>query len=627
LRLTDETSGKAEEFTDTAQDAAADQWTSLTCATCETVTRIAVSEFADADNVVSCKTCWQPLQLANDGNDSASGRHRQDDETRHDQDTVSDLEPTPQSFATQELAEAKRVRRRVRSKANGRTSVTAETQKSVSSESLEPAIEPIKIDTADDETPQEGWTSFKRSLERRRDDFAGAIISVVVHMLLWVILAAIVIKFNDPWGDNSFNLSMSNDASLLDGEVVDRAQHDNDLQTEAVVPMHAVRVDHLLAGGGGGAAGAESDFSMPSSDDMQVGVGDAQWSIELGKGFGGRSAKNRLERALAQGGTQASEDAVELGLKWLAQTQRDDGSWDFSSSSKIVLGRASSGSGKKEPMAATAMAVMCFLGAGYTHHDDKYREEVAKAMEFLKSKQKRTGDARGKGDMYSQGLVAIALCEGYGMTGDPTLHEPAQTALDFIKDAQHSAGGWRYQPRQAGDTSVVGWQVMAIASGRMAGLKTSRVMTGKAVGFLDSVCNTKTGGYGYVNPNAIYGASTPIGTLSRMYLHFGFDPNVMKKSIAASSKVDPIGKDLYARYYAMQVLHHVGGRVWKTWNAKCRDHILAGQTKTGTNKGSWAPTSKWATRGGARHYESCMSIMCLEVYYRHMRIYQDAAFE
>jgi hypothetical protein len=75
------------------------------------------------------------------------------------------------------------------------------------------------------------------------------------------------------------------------------------------------------------------------------------------------------------------------------------------------------------------------------------------------------------GGMYSHGLATICICEAYGLTSDPVLKAPAQHAIDFIVKAQDPAGGgWRYAPRQSGDTSVVGWQVMALKSGQMSGL-------------------------------------------------------------------------------------------------------------------------------------------------------------
>ncbi len=69
---------------------------------------------------------------------------------------------------------------------------------------------------------------------------------------------------------------------------------------------------------------------------------------------------------------------------------------------------------------------------------------------------------------------SIALCEAYGLSKDNRVGPYAQRALAFIESAQNpTSGGWHYGPRAitAGDTSVVGWQMMALKSGQMAGLK------------------------------------------------------------------------------------------------------------------------------------------------------------
>ena len=76
------------------------------------------------------------------------------------------------------------------------------------------------------------------------------------------------------------------------------------------------------------------------------------------------------------------------------------------------------------------------------------------------------------GRMYSHGLCSIALCEAYVMTRDKTLLQPAQLSLNHISYAQDPVGGgWRYTPRQPGDTSVFGWQLMALKTGHSSYLK------------------------------------------------------------------------------------------------------------------------------------------------------------
>ena len=110
---------------------------------------------------------------------------------------------------------------------------------------------------------------------------------------------------------------------------------------------------------------------------------------------------------------------------------------------------------------ATALALLPFLGAGQTHIAGMYKDEVRAGLDFLLDNQalsetlvREPGNTR----LYTHGQAAIVLCEAYMMSGDQRLKQPAQNAITFIIAAQHHQGGWRYNPGQPGDTSVVGWR-------------------------------------------------------------------------------------------------------------------------------------------------------------------------
>ena len=138
------------------------------------------------------------------------------------------------------------------------------------------------------------------------------------------------------------------------------------------------------------------------------------------------------------------------------------------------------------------------LGAGQTHRpspdkSNAYSGNVGRALKYLMSRQNRQGDYGG--GMYAHGLATIAICEAYGMTADPALGKSAQRAINFIVAAQSDNGGWRYQPREGGDTSVVGWQVMALKSGQMAGLDIPAVTVYRTIKFLEK--GNDDGGFEY----------------------------------------------------------------------------------------------------------------------------------
>ena len=203
----------------------------------------------------------------------------------------------------------------------------------------------------------------------------------------------------------------------------------------------------------------------------------AEDSIGLQAMFRLRQSEEKQDLATAAGGTSESLAAVHRGLKWLFDHQHPDGYWSLHRFYQQTPGRDYGGAGGFEcDVAATGFALLPLLGDGHTHFSGEYQAAVGRGLKWLLRQQKPDGELSGKigrdGRMYAHAIAAIVLCEAYGMTKDPQLHDPAQRALDFIVGAQHkSSGGWRYNPQQSADTSVVGWQVMAMKSGQMAALK------------------------------------------------------------------------------------------------------------------------------------------------------------
>jgi hypothetical protein len=173
-------------------------------------------------------------------------------------------------------------------------------------------------------------------------------------------------------------------------------------------------------------------------------------------GIGGRSgaAREALERE--GGGNAQSRAAVAAGIKWIVQHQAADGHWSLDHFNQPAH-CGCNGFGQNNDIAATAFGLLPLLGTGETHKGQGlYARHVDRALKYLISRQGRDGNFGG--GMYAHGLATIAMCEAYGMTADPRLKAPAQAAIDFIRAAQSDNGGWRYEPRQGGDTSVVGWQ-------------------------------------------------------------------------------------------------------------------------------------------------------------------------
>jgi hypothetical protein len=274
------------------------------------------------------------------------------------------------------------------------------------------------------------------------------------------------------------------------------------------------------------------------------------------------------------------------------------------------------------------MALLPFLGAGQTHKEGQYKANVAAGLAFLVRAMKPNGSlVQGGGSMYSHGLAAIALCEAYGMTHDKQLQAPAQASLAFIAYAQDPVGGgWRYAPKQPGDTSAVGWQLMALKSGHMSYLAVPPATIQGAIRFLDSVQANGGANYGYTGPGLGDGTSA-VGLLARMHLGWKKDHPGLQKGVEFLSQHGPSKNDMYFNYYATQVLRHWEGEEWKKWNEVMREMLVTTQSQDDHMTGSWFMEHGHVTERGGRLYCTSMATMILEVYYRHMPIYAKGAAE
>ena len=373
-----------------------------------------------------------------------------------------------------------------------------------------------------------------------------------------------------------------------------------------------------LGTGGFGQGGAvESPFATGTTTVPGM-AGGSLTGMPLAGTFYGRSGSTRDKALINGGGTKESEAAVVEGLRWLKRNQASDGRWLLDGNFKDR--------GTANDIAGTAFGLLPLLGAGKTHKagkDNDYDKPVEKALLYLIRKQDRKTGNFG-GGMYAHGLATIAMCEAYGLTQDPALRRPAQMAVNFIVRAQHSGGGWRYTPGQAGDTSVVGWQVMALKSAQMAGLDVPEVTMRKAQLYLERVCDPANEGYGYVGPGSTPTMSA-VGLLCRQYLQAWGPQNLrLIKGIDNNIKRYPPGtmQNMYYFYYATQVMHHFGGSAWTDWNNKMRDTLVKTQDKSsGRDKGSWSSEGDAHGSAGGRLMQTSLSLLTLEVYYRHLPLY------
>jgi hypothetical protein len=436
------------------------------------------------------------------------------------------------------------------------------------------------------------------------------LVSMIVHMLLIVILA--LAYFTIP-GNPQVQLEAVYAEELGEQVLDDTLQSPESLEMNVETPALSFDIkpaDDPLA-------------APPELPDNFLDATVATDSIEapsIGLALTGREAGAKKALLAAYGGNATTEAAVRAGLEWLKKQQKQDGGWS-------LMGPFPDGAGVENRCSATAMALLAFQGAGHTHQAGDFKKEVERGWDYLLKTQNADGyfehEAAHHHRLYAQAQATIAICELYGMTKDEKYKKPAQLALDFAHKAQAPEGGWRYEPKIDSDTSVTGWYVMALQSGRMAGLEVQSPAEDSIHKFLDK-CTNNGSLYSYKPGMEQTLTMTAEGLLCRQYLGWKHDDERMRRGIdyLLANTIDYNDQNVYYWYYATQACHHMDGEDWNQWNRVMRQAVPTAQVKTGNDKGSWSPSGdRWGAHGG-RLYVTCLSIYMLEVYYRHLPIYK-----
>lgn len=358
----------------------------------------------------------------------------------------------------------------------------------------------------------------------------------------------------------------------------------------------------------------------PGPDSGEVGTGRTGGGAPAGKA-GPYGQRGNSDFARKMGATPESEAAVDLGLAWLARVQKEDGHWVYDGTLGISSRRKTpftDGSGRYD-LGVTGLATLAFLGAGHTHRGkSKYAATVRRALDWIVRRQDALGDLRWE-SFYSQGAAATALCEAYGMTKDVRLRRPAQKALDYILLKVGPNGGYGYDGA-GNDTHVVSFQVMAMKSGKLAGLSVVDSIFPLFLKYYDQALGPDgTTGYssGARGSGAATSARTALGLFCRLFLGCGVKNETCQRIATILHRVGPQTNDVFQTYYGTYSMFQMGGKTWGTWNGKFRDKVIALQVKTGTDRGSWA-CRDW--HGGGRVCTTAVYIMALEVYYRYLPI-------
>ena len=291
--------------------------------------------------------------------------------------------------------------------------------------------------------------------------------------------------------------------------------------------------------------------------------------------------------------SEAWEQAIDRGLKWLAANQSKLGRWTAAN----------------YPTAMTALAGTALIGSGSTTTQGPYARNIRKAVDYLMTKSRDNGligDPQSDNRYtYGHGFSMLFLSQVLGEEEDAErreqLIEVLQKAVEFSGRAQTKSGGWGYVSAKDGNDfdegSTTITQVQGLRGCRNAGIPVSRDVIERAKQYI-YLCKNKDGGISYSSRNR--GSSRPAITaaaLASLYNAGDYDskhvPEMMKyckKNLYLLDNVRHFGHWHYTYLYYSQVVYREGGEAWSKFRDKLYSRISREQNaQTGKWTGDIAP--------------------------------------
>ena len=307
--------------------------------------------------------------------------------------------------------------------------------------------------------------------------------------------------------------------------------------------------------------------------------------------------------------------AVDKALVWLAARQDPDGSW--------------SDAEHRHNTAITSFAILAFLSDGHMPGRGRHGETVLKGARFLAASGKpengclvgaRGGNGR---DMYCHGMATLALSQLWGTGGkdlDESIRPVLERAVLLILQSQNKEGGWRYHPApNDADISVTVMQVMALRAARNAGMHVPDHVLDKAITYINSCRDAKSGGYNYQpRQNAPEFARTAAG-ICVLHLCGRHSAEEIPQAVKyLETHFNSTHHFFYGHYYASHAMHQIGGKSWETWYSRLREKLLPAQAPDG----SWPKNGKLDHSAPGPVYQTSIAVIALAVPQQFVPIYQ-----
>lgn len=303
----------------------------------------------------------------------------------------------------------------------------------------------------------------------------------------------------------------------------------------------------------------------------------------------------------AGGGSGLTENSVELGLKWLSARQ-------------------DAATGAIGGVEETSLALLAFLGAGYTDRgsaaENKYAKCVRAGLRSVMQSQDEGGcfaDRSQPGWLRAHTMATIAMCEAFWMTRNPRYKRPAQEGLDLLASVRTLGGGWGDGTRKGEDDLVATVSAaLAMRSGKLAGLEIDP----DALEATRALLERRKGSLSPVEQAAALAGRILLGEDPRTSGAIRSLADLLLARLPEWRDGEAPPVELW--HLGTLGMFQVGGKHWRQWNDAMVTALVESQhpKDAGDLAGAWTHAGAPLPVGDVAKLAAC-----LEVYYRYDRVF------
>ena len=310
--------------------------------------------------------------------------------------------------------------------------------------------------------------------------------------------------------------------------------------------------------------------------------------------------------------SDATQDAVDKGIKWLVTQQTRRGNWEH----------------QTYPTAITALSGLALICSGSTTTQGPYVKQIRRTVDYLLTKCRSNGligdPKRDHRYTYGHGFAMLFLSQVFGEEEDidrrDELAEVLEKAVQFSINAQTKEGGWGYISSKdndfdEGSTTIT--QVQGLRGCRNAGIVVPKKPIESAKQYIYK-CQNKDGGISYSTKSL--GSSRPAITaaaLAALYNAGDYESKYIPKMWNYSRKHlhnltnNEAAHWHYTYLYYSQVVYRQEAKVWKPFRDKLYARIVGQQKGPGNWDGKISPV-----------YVTACNLIMLQLDYGYLPIFQ-----